>query len=915
MAKSDRQSKTPQSRHEEFAARIIAMLEKGTAPWQKPWKAGELHPPFNPVSGTVYSGINRVMLSEPDYADPRWMTFKQAGQKKYRVKKGSKSQTIVHWQWTEAIDKTDENGRPVLDAFDEPEKIFVRLARPRVRFYSVFHAGQLETENGQPIPAFEPKELEWQPNERAEAILEASGAEIIHDQRDRGFYSIHKDEIHLPPKENFANEGDYYSTAFHELGHWTRHPSRLNRENGPFGSEMYSREELRAHIASWMLSQDLGIAFNPEQNHASYVDNWIKVLKDDPYEIIRACSDAERIKQYIMGLDQKQEQAAEITFSDPEADGDNSPSSKKAAISVMPEAAKWYHDLNRPDDFEYLYSSLAELASRDDPEKIGQLKSLYDNFVRLISESVTDELGPERILDRSRSRLASQLLETQMLHGKLIELESLPPDARFQHQELAEGILELEAGRDSSTLTDGRSPKPEPAKEIVYLNVAYKERREAKEAGAKWNAQKKLWYAPVGSNLSKLAKFLPENEPAPAPAVSPVEEFRQTLEANGFVLKGDPIMDGKIHRVPIEGKPGQRDGAYQAYADGVPNGWFENHRDGAGKVSKWLYSGQQLTPAQKTAMQAQVEQRREQLEKDREKQYAQAAGRAFDKFAACAGNPVDPEHPYLKSKGVGNYGLHQDQDGNLLVFGLNLDLCEFPGQAPPEAGPRPDLDDLTVTRRIQTVQTISPDGEKRFEPGSRKKGAVHLIGESQFKKMAYDQAFGQKSLFDDLKESPEILLAEGYSTGASLHEATGLPVAVAFDAGNLLPVAEALRRKFPQANLTLCADNDYPLVHKQIQRELGDIPVTPELEEKYAAHNKGVVKATEAAQAVKAKVLVPQFTGEERAKGLTDFNDLAGSRGTFAVTKIVHPRHRAQAVSADLRHQADNPSQGFGLAM
>jgi len=326
MAKADRTAKTPKNHHEEFAARIIAMLEKGMAPWQQPWKAGELHPPFNPVSGTVYSGINRVMLSEPDYADPRWMTFKQAGQKKYRVKKGSKSQTIVHWQWTEAMDKTDENGRPVLDAYGEPEKIFMRLERPRVRFYSVFHAGQLEAENGQPIPAFEPKEMEWKPNERAEAILEASGANIIHDQRDRGFYTIHKDEIHLPPKENFANEGDYYPIAFHELGHWTRHPSRLNRENGPFGSESYAREELRAHIASWMLSQDLGIAFKPDEHHASYVQNWVKVLKDDPNEIIRACSDAERIKQYIMGLDQKQEQAAEITFSELENDGDKAPS-------------------------------------------------------------------------------------------------------------------------------------------------------------------------------------------------------------------------------------------------------------------------------------------------------------------------------------------------------------------------------------------------------------------------------------------------------------------------------------------------------------------------------------------------------------------------------------------------------------
>lgn len=144
-------------RHEEYAERIIAMLEKGMAPWQKPWEAGAMHPPFNPVSGTVYSGINRVMLSEYDFADPRWMSFKQANQKGYRVKKGEKSQPIVHWQWTETVDKLDEDGQPILDDNGQPEKEVWLLGRPRIRFFSVFHASQLQLENGQPIPPFEPK--------------------------------------------------------------------------------------------------------------------------------------------------------------------------------------------------------------------------------------------------------------------------------------------------------------------------------------------------------------------------------------------------------------------------------------------------------------------------------------------------------------------------------------------------------------------------------------------------------------------------------------------------------------------------------------------------------------------------------------------------------------------------------------
>ena len=106
--------------------------------------------------------------------------------------------------------------------------------------------------------------------------------------------SYNTDSIHLPPRENFEDPALYYGTALHELGHWTRHSSRLDRENGPFGSEMYAREELRAEIASWMFGQDIGIPHDPEQ-HAAYVNSWIKALEDDPYEIVRACRDAEPV--------------------------------------------------------------------------------------------------------------------------------------------------------------------------------------------------------------------------------------------------------------------------------------------------------------------------------------------------------------------------------------------------------------------------------------------------------------------------------------------------------------------------------------------------------------------------------------------------------------------------------------------
>ena len=120
-----------------------------------------------------------------------------------------------------------------------------------------FNAEQVD---GIPPLQLTDKAYAWEPMKKAENILAASGAAIKHDQSNRAFYRRMEDAIHLPPKENFDAPDKYYATALHELGHWTGEEKRLNREFGPFGSETYAREELRAEIASWMLGQEIGIS-------------------------------------------------------------------------------------------------------------------------------------------------------------------------------------------------------------------------------------------------------------------------------------------------------------------------------------------------------------------------------------------------------------------------------------------------------------------------------------------------------------------------------------------------------------------------------------------------------------------------------------------------------------------------------
>lgn len=719
--------------HEEFANKIIERLQEGTAPWQIPWTPGKTPlVPHNPASGTVYRGMNRVHLALSGYDDPRWMTLKQANDNGYSILPGSKATPVVYYQFTDEKNKLDNDGKPVLDADGKPEKERVELDKPIVRFAHVFNAEQVD---GIPPLQLTDKAYEWEPIEKAENILAASGAEIKHDQSNRAFYRRMEDAIHLPPKENFDAPDKYYATALHELGHWTGDENRLNREFGPFGSEKYAREELRAEIASWMLGQEIGIGHDPGQ-HAAYVQSWIQVLKEDPYEIVRACRDAEKIKDYVFDMERKKELRQEA------------------------------------------------------PEQVVQ---------------------PEKVNQREKS----------------LEKE--------------EGIAAMGVPAEHAA---------SPAKEKTFLAVPYKEKEQAKKFGAKWDKENKLWYAPEGTDLTPLAAWMLEKAPVPEPSMPPQEEFANALEQAGLDLRGKaPIMDGQIHRVPLIGRNGgDLDGAYCGYLDERPAGWIQNFS--AGEKHTWIASGHTLTKEQLEAQRAEIARKREERQRLILEQQHKTEREAHTEWIAHDWASAD--NPYLQAKGVQPFGVREDVDGTLLV------------------------PVMTVDKELRGLQTISPEGEKRFMYGMEKNDNFHMIADPD------------KDLSKDLAQG-EIILAEGYATGATLHMATEKPVAVAFDAGNLEPVAKKLREKFPNAAITICADNDHQHTRK-----------TPDGVEHW---NKGVELAQRAAQEVGGKVVAPIFTDEERAKGLTDFNDLHQSRGLDEVKRqmgfvlqkdVEHPREQGR---------------------
>ena len=300
---AEREEKVPY--YEQVANKLIEQLQAGTAPWQKPWAPGSIRLPHNPVSGTRYKGSNSMWLEMQGRDDPRWMTYKQANSVDAQVRRGEKGTLVQYWKLTDQIPVKDERGKPVLDG--EGNKVYrnVQLEKPKVFSAVVFNAEQIDG-----LPPLTIKTPDWDRHERAEAVLQASGVEIRHDQPDRAFYRPATDRIHLPVRDSFPSADTYYATALHELGHWTGHPSRLDRDLAhPFGSVGYAKEELRAEIASLMVGDQLGIGHDPGQ-HAAYVKSWVQVLKEDPKEILRASRDADKIAGYVMSLEKERAPSA-----------------------------------------------------------------------------------------------------------------------------------------------------------------------------------------------------------------------------------------------------------------------------------------------------------------------------------------------------------------------------------------------------------------------------------------------------------------------------------------------------------------------------------------------------------------------------------------------------------------------------
>ncbi|ECO1727355.1 hypothetical protein AIJ29_24715, partial [Salmonella enterica] len=304
-------------------------------------------------------------------------------------------------------------------------------------------------------------------------------------------------------------------------------------------------------------------------------------------------------------------------------------------------------------------------------------------------------------------------------------------------------------------------------------------------------------------------------------------QFTDFLHANGADVPDKVIMDGTRQRIRMrDDKPGKKSCTYVGHLDGLPNGWFNDFRDGGkDELSTWYFSGEEGDPVASLHMKAVTAQ--SQWDRAEAKRVLQDKKAGNVRYVHGKFGQAGHQHPYLVKKGVqAARGVHIDNKQRLLIPLQNADGV------------------------MRSMQTIDPEGNKRLTKDAEKSGNFFVVGGT-------------------LKNGRPIVCAEGYATAASGAMALRMPVVMAIDSGNLVKVAERLHQKYPDSPMLFLGDDDPPKPHRP--------------------GNPGKEAAEKAARLTGGIAVLPSLTPDEKAQGLTDFNDLHQSRGLAALTEELAP--------------------------
>lgn len=286
--------------YEIVTSQIVELLETGVVPWRRPWASTGT--PRNLVSQKPYRGINYFLLSASKYVSPFWLTYRQASQLGGYVRKGEESTVVVFWKIEDRRGNADDH-----EADEQPDTEAQRR-RWLLRYYRVFNLEQVELPESVRVRLPKVEIHEHDPIDSAARIIEQMPCrpEIVR-QGSQAYYSPITDRVTLPPRELFISPEQEAATAFHELSHSTGHKKRLAREGimeiAPFGSPLYSREELVAELSAGYLCAEAQVANATIANQAAYIAGWLKALRGDSRLIVQAAAQAQHAADYILSRD------------------------------------------------------------------------------------------------------------------------------------------------------------------------------------------------------------------------------------------------------------------------------------------------------------------------------------------------------------------------------------------------------------------------------------------------------------------------------------------------------------------------------------------------------------------------------------------------------------------------------------
>ncbi|KUR78640.1 ArdC family protein [Novosphingobium sp. FSW06-99] len=287
--------------YDRVTRRIVAELEEGRLPWVQPWNSATVLAglPCNAVSGRAYSGINILILwhalFEGGFAAQRWLTFRQAEALGGHVRRGERGVTVCYAdRFTPKDAQNGEGGTPASDGEAVRQVAFLKR-------FTVFNVAQCEgLPDALTLPEGDTPRGDAVTVPEAEALVAASGARVCIGAP-HACYVPSADRVEVPLPRAFGEPINFYRTVLHELGHWTGHPTRLDRDqSGRFGSAAYAREELVAELCSAFACAAMGIV--PTVRHADYIGAWLEVLRADNRAIFRAASQASKAADYLLAF-------------------------------------------------------------------------------------------------------------------------------------------------------------------------------------------------------------------------------------------------------------------------------------------------------------------------------------------------------------------------------------------------------------------------------------------------------------------------------------------------------------------------------------------------------------------------------------------------------------------------------------